>query len=226
MHVLASVCVSRHALQYKVLTGRHLLSSACFSTSYSVKSDPDCHSHSFSQLNGVKEPSLLLGTAITIRLGGRGNEQRSTRCTFQPPAIVKSTLLQTEWQQGTGWEAGVTCQEHPSSKSQFLMQTSTRPSQLPLATKMKKGFTFLLLNTWKLNKQLYGKLRARFVVLALCSFICKVVDLFFFNSVSQHSVSCATVCSQEAHFQTLSYSVITEESKISLPCLPCLSSSF
>lgn len=64
----------------------------------------------------------------------------STRCTFQPPAIVKSTLLQTEWQQGTGWEAGVTCQELPSSKSQFLIQASTPPSQLPLATKMKKGF--------------------------------------------------------------------------------------
>jgi len=63
------------------------------STSYRVKSDPHCHSHGFSQLNGVKEPSFLPTAAITIRLGGRGNEQCSTRCTFQSPAIVRSTLL-------------------------------------------------------------------------------------------------------------------------------------
>lgn len=81
---------------------------------------------------------MLLRSAITIRLGGRGNEQRSTLCTFQPPAIVKSTLLQTEWQQGTGWEAGVTCQEHQPSRSCSSIQTSTPPSQLPVATKLKE----------------------------------------------------------------------------------------
>lgn len=107
------------------------------STSYFVKSDPRCRSRSFSRLNGVKEPFSLPTAAITIRLGGRGNEQRSTRCTFQPPAIVKSTLLQTEWQQGTGWEAGGTCQEHQSRKSWFLIQTSTPASQLPLTTKLE-----------------------------------------------------------------------------------------
>lgn len=42
------------------------------STSYCMKSGPHCHS--FSQLNGVKEPFLLLTAAITIRVGGRGNE--------------------------------------------------------------------------------------------------------------------------------------------------------
>lgn len=109
---------------------------------------------------GVKEPFLLLRSAITIRLGGRGNEQRSTLCTFQPPAIVKSTLLQTEWQQGTGWEAGVTCQEHQPSRSCSLTQTSTPPSQLPVATKLKEilhsyhSTLESLINTFMANQEL------------------------------------------------------------------------
>lgn len=144
-------------------------------TSCCMKSDPNCHSHSFSQLNGVTEPFLLQTAAITIRLGGRGNEQCSTRCTFQPPAIVKSTLLQTEWQRGTGWEAGVTCQEHQSSSSRL---NSDKYPYFWTASchQAERGFKFLLLNTWKFNKCLHGKPRGHFLMSALWSFICSVTN--------------------------------------------------
>lgn len=143
-HLLPDVCAGEHLCTYTSFTAHSTYREAsslfiCFSLkSYCIKSDPHYHRHSFSWLSGVKEPFLLLSSAITISLGGRGNEQCSTLCTFQPPAIVKSTLLQTEWQQGMGWEAGVTCQEHQLSRSCSSIQTSTPPSQLPVATKLKE----------------------------------------------------------------------------------------
>ena len=109
-HLLPDVCACECLCIYICFTvqSTYRKASSLFkylsSASYGVKSDPHCHSRSFSQLNGVKEPFLVPTAAITIRLGGRGNEQCSTRCTFQPPAIVKSALLQTKWQQGTGWK--------------------------------------------------------------------------------------------------------------------------
>lgn len=125
-----SVCVYTEALQYKALRERHLLSLNVFlwlgialNQILTIKATVSC------DLMALKSPSCW-ELCNNNQAGGRGNELRSTLCTLQLPAIVRSTLLQTEWQQGTEWEAGVTCQEHQSSKSCSLILMSTPPSHL------------------------------------------------------------------------------------------------
>lgn len=198
------------------------------STLYCMKSDPHCRSRSFSQLNGVEEPLLLPTAAITIRLGGRGNEQCSTHCTFYTPAIVKSTLLQTEWQQGTGWEAGVTCQKHQSSKSQFLLQTSTPPAQLPLATKPNEILhsccpaLHSLTNAFMANQELilssqhFGRSSAKSLIFFFLQLHIRA-ERFMCNSLLSGSTFSDPL---------LQFGYFTEESGISPACLPCLSNSF
>lgn len=128
MCVHVSVCVYTEALQYKALRERHLLSLNVFlrfgialNQTLTIKATVSC------DLMALKSPSCW-ELCNNNQAGGRGSELCSTLCTFQPPAIVRSTLLQTEWQQGTEWEAGVTCQEHQSSKSCTLILMSTPPS--------------------------------------------------------------------------------------------------